>query len=101
MPSKNNRLNNSGKSDRSSIWGGRFASGPGQIMEKINTSISFDKRLYKQDITASKAHSNMLVDQGIISKEDGAAIGDGLDTVLAEIENGAFNFSNSLLDGSF
>ena len=70
MPSKNNGLNNSDKSDRSSIWGGRFASGPAQIMEKINSSIGFDKRLYKQDIAASKAHSNMLVDQGIISKDD-------------------------------
>ena len=58
----------------SSIWGGRFESGPTEIMEQINSSIDFDQRLYKQDIAASKAHSAMLMDQKIISQEDGLAI---------------------------
>ena len=100
MTSKKQRLTKSGSSDRSAsnIWGGRFVSGPAKIMEEINASISFDKRLYKQDIAASKAHSAMLMDQGIISKNDGLEISNGLDTILAEIEEGAFHFSTSLED---
>ena len=80
------------------IWGGRFTSGPAQIMEQINSSVGFDQRLYNQDIAASKAHSSMLTDQKIISKKVGLAISDGLDTILKEIENGTFEFSNALED---
>jgi argininosuccinate lyase len=63
------------------MWGGRFAAGPAEVMQRINASVDFDQRLYAQDIGASKAHCEMLVRQGIISEEDGAAILDGLDTV--------------------
>ena len=52
------------------MWGGRFASGPSAIMEEINASIGFDKKLYAQDIRGSKAHATMLAHQGIISVED-------------------------------
>ena len=52
------------------MWGGRFASGPDAIMEEINASIDVDRHLYRQDITASKAHAAMLASQGIISKDD-------------------------------
>ena len=83
---------------KSAIWGGRFTSGPSQIMEQINSSVGFDRRLYNQDIAASKAHSSMLTDQKIISKKVGIAISDGLDTILKEIENGTFEFSNALED---
>ena len=72
------------------MWGGRFAAGPAAVMAKINQSIGFDKRLYAQDIRASQAHAAMLVAQGIIGAEDGAAIGRGLDQVLAEIESRRF-----------
>ncbi len=82
----------------SAIWGGRFVAGPSGLMEKINASIDFDKRLYAQDIAGSKAHCAMLVAQGILSGEDGAAIGRGLDAVLAEIEDGRFTFKRSLED---
>ncbi|HEC14167.1 MAG TPA: argininosuccinate lyase [Rhodospirillales bacterium] len=82
----------------SAIWGGRFDAGPSGLMEKINASIDFDKRLYAQDIAGSKAHCAMLVAQGIVSGEDGAAIGQGLDAVLAEIEDGGFTFKRSLED---
>ncbi len=48
------------------MWGGRFASGPAAIMEAINASISFDRKLYAQDIRGSLAHSAMLAKTGII-----------------------------------
>ncbi len=80
------------------MWGGRFTSGPGAIMQEINASISFDKRLYRQDIAGSKAHATMLARQGIISKSDAAEIRRGLDQVQAEIESSKFTFSVALED---
>ena len=80
------------------MWGGRFASGPAEVMERINPSIDFDRRFYAQDIAASKAHCRMLVHQGIVSSEDGDAILSGLDTVLREIETEQFAFSRALED---
>jgi argininosuccinate lyase len=80
------------------MWGGRYASGPSAIMEQINASIGFDRRLYAQDIAGSKAHCAMLADQGLISAEDGAAIQDGLDRILKEIEAGTFEFKTALED---
>jgi argininosuccinate lyase len=74
------------------LWGGRFARGPAAVMERINASIGFDRRLYAQDIAASKAHCQMLVRQNIIPAADGAAILAGLDHVLGEIEAGGFVF---------
>ena len=82
----------------SSMWGGRFAGGPAAIMQRINASIDFDKRLYAQDIRGSKAHCRMLVKQGILTQADGDSILAGLDTVLAEIEAGSFPFSMALED---
>ena len=82
----------------SSMWGGRFAGGPAAIMQRINASIDFDKRLYAQDIQGSKAHCRMLVRQGILIPADGDAILSGLDQVLAEIEAGSFPFSMALED---
>ncbi len=80
------------------MWGGRFAAGPAEIMEQINASIDFDKRLYAQDIQGSKAHAAMLAAQGIVSQDDADAIAAGLDKVLAEIEAGEFSFSRALED---
>lgn len=80
------------------MWGGRFAAGPDAIMEAINASISFDKRLYAQDIRGSRAHAAMLAAQGIISNKDAEAIGEGLLTVLSEIEAGNFPFRTALED---
>jgi argininosuccinate lyase len=80
------------------MWGGRFASGPGAIMEEINASIDFDKALYRQDIAASKAHADMLAKQGIIAADDAKNIAHGLDTILSEIEQGKFAFSRALED---
>jgi len=80
------------------MWGGRFAAGPDAIMEAINASIGFDKRLAKQDIIGSRAHAAMLAAQGILSDKDAGAIREGLLTVLSEIEGGTFEFSTALED---
>ena len=80
------------------MWGGRFALGPDEAMERINVSIDIDRRLYAQDIAASKAHCKMLVSQGIVSEQDGAAILGGLDTISREIEAGRFAFKAALED---
>lgn len=86
--------------DKSSnqMWGGRFASGPDAIMEAINASIGFDKRMAAQDIAGSRAHAAMLAAKGIISDKDADAIREGLLTVLSEIEGGNFEFSTALED---
>jgi argininosuccinate lyase len=80
------------------MWGGRFAAGPDAIMEAINASIGFDKRLAPQDIAGSRAHAAMLAAQGIISDKDAEAIREGLLTILSEIEGGNFAFSTALED---
>ncbi|HKX92264.1 MAG TPA: argininosuccinate lyase [Sphingomicrobium sp.] len=68
------------------MWGGRFGDRPSALMREINASIRSDKRLWREDIAASKAHAAMLRDQGIISADDAAAILGGLDTITAEYE---------------
>jgi argininosuccinate lyase len=80
------------------MWGGRFARGPASIMEEINASIDFDRRLYAQDIAASKVHARMLASRGIISQADAQAINGGLDQIKAEIDQGKFTFSRALED---
>ena len=83
---------------KSSIWGGRFSSGPSQLMQDINASIGYDKRLYRQDIAGSKAHASMLAAAKIISNDDCQAIHGGLDQIASEIEAGDFVFSEALED---
>ncbi|EJF90996.1 argininosuccinate lyase [Bartonella tamiae] len=80
------------------MWGGRFASGPSAIMEEINASIDFDKKLYRQDIEGSLAHASMLEKQGIITSADSHEIKKGLKAILSEIESGGFIFSRKLED---
>ena len=80
------------------MWGGRFASGPDAIMEEINASIDFDKKLYAEDIAGSIAHATMLAKQGIITDADREAIVSGLATIKGEIEAGSFTFSRKLED---
>ena len=83
---------------KSTIWGGRFAGGPSQLMQDINASISYDQKLYRQDIAGSKAHATMLAATGILTSEDEAAIHNGLDAIQKEIEQGSFVFQDSLED---
>jgi len=80
------------------MWGGRFAEGPDAIMEEINASIDYDRKLYRQDIAGSKAHVRMLAAQKIVTVEDCDKILEGLDKVMAEIEAGDFKFSRALED---
>ncbi len=80
------------------MWGGRFAAGPDAIMEAINVSIDFDRRLAMEDIAGSRAHAQMLSDCGIISSDDASQILKGLDTVEQEIVNGTFPFRRDLED---
>ncbi len=80
------------------MWGGRFAAGPDAIMEAINASIGFDKRMAEQDIRGSRAHAAMLAAQGILTDNEAAAIREGLLTVLSEIQSGNFEFSTALED---
>jgi len=67
-------------------WGGRFRGKASDLMTKINASIAFDKRLWREDIEASKAHASMLRDSGIVEADDAEAILAGLDRIAAEFE---------------
>jgi argininosuccinate lyase len=89
---------NGGAAAPNPLWGGRFAGGPAAIMRRINASIDFDRRLYAEDIAGSQAHCAMLVAQHILSAEDGAAISEGLERIRAEIDAGAFAFSEERED---
>ena len=88
----------SNNSASNTMWGGRFAEGPDAVMEDINASIGFDKRMARQDIEGSRAHARMLAATGVITNEDADQICEGLLTVLSEIENGDFPFSRALED---
>jgi argininosuccinate lyase len=80
------------------MWGGRFATGPAEIMEEINASIDFDRKLAAQDIAGSLAHVAMLAAQGVVAQADADAIAAGLNQVKGEIEAGTFAFSRALED---
>ncbi|HZZ88146.1 MAG TPA: argininosuccinate lyase [Caulobacteraceae bacterium] len=88
----------SAETEGHSLWGGRFSAKPDALMQAINVSIGFDRRLAGEDIAGSKAHAAMLVAQGIVSPEDGEAIQRGLDDIRAEIEAGAFPFREEFED---
>ncbi len=79
-------------------WGGRFAAGPSVVMQEINASISFDQKLWRQDISGSLAHAAMLAKVGVITTEDEQAIGAGLAAIAQEIETGRFPFDVALED---
>jgi argininosuccinate lyase len=80
------------------MWGGRFESGPAAIMREITPSIDFDKRLAGEDLAGSRAHCRMLANEGIISKDDGQQILDGLTAIEKEIADGTFVFRRELED---
>ena len=80
------------------MWGGRFAAGQDSLMEEINASIEFDKRLAEQDILASKVHAKMLSKQNIISEADCKLIVNGLDQIASQIKKNEFVFDRALED---
>ena len=75
------------------LWSGRFAKDTDALVDQLNESISFDQRLYREDIQGSLAHARMLGDCGIISLEDVAAITEGLNGILRDIEAGEVEFT--------
>ncbi len=75
------------------LWSGRFAKDTDALVNKLNESISFDQRLYREDIQGSLAHAKMLGDCGIISPEDATAIAGGLNGILRDIEAGKVEFT--------
>jgi argininosuccinate lyase len=93
----------SGKSPDSSssnqkLWGGRFSESTSALVEKFSESVSFDSRLYRQDIRGSQAHARMLAKVGVLTTEDADAIVAGLDAIRAEIDAGTFVWSEALED---
>ncbi|MEM6603333.1 MAG: argininosuccinate lyase [Pseudomonadota bacterium] len=91
-------MSNKASTQKNKMWGGRFADQPDAVMEAINASISYDKRLWRQDIAGSKAHAAMLAHKNIISKQDYVDILKGLDQIVDEIETDKFTFSAALED---
>ena len=87
-----------GTSKSKKLWGGRFAGATAASVEEFTASIHYDSRLYKYDIAGSKAHSQMLKDQGILSAEELEQIHKGLDEIEQEIESGNFAFRRDLED---
>ncbi|TYO94449.1 argininosuccinate lyase [Desulfallas thermosapovorans] len=75
------------------LWSGRFQKDTDRLMDDFHSSISFDSRLYKYDITGSIAHAKMLARVGIISDREAGAIIDGLSGILEDIEAGRVEFS--------
>lgn len=71
------------------MWAGRFSKSLDRAADSFNSSLSFDKRMYRQDIRGSLAHAEMLAKQGIIDEEDAEKICDGLRGILADIDSGA------------
>ncbi|NDF12651.1 MAG: argininosuccinate lyase [Proteobacteria bacterium] len=79
-----------GKAGANKLWGGHYSRGPAVLMQKINASIGFDKKLWLQDIEGSVAHCEMLIAQGIIPEKDGKRILDGMVRIREEFEERAF-----------
>lgn len=86
------------KKSSNKMWGGRFSTGPDSIMEAINASIDFDKRLGPEDVESSLAHADMLGARGILNVSDVSAIKEGLQEILGELNSGEFQFSADLED---
>jgi argininosuccinate lyase len=79
-------------------WGGRFSGATDDRVEAFTESISFDRRLYRQDIVASQAHARMLAETGLLSADEASKIIAALDAIAKEIEQGVFEFSIKLED---
>jgi len=74
------------------VWGGRFRQSLDEILDRFNASLSFDKRLYAQDIAGSMAHCRMLARQGILSEEEASQIINALAEIKREMDKGDFQF---------
>src|SRR3546814_18710878 len=81
------------------LWGGRFAESTSALVEKFSESVSFDARLYRQDIAGSQAHARMLGKVGVLDGGDVEKIVAGLGAILADIEGGRLESGGKLEDG--
>jgi argininosuccinate lyase len=79
-------------------WGGRFTGGTDERVEAFTESISFDRRLYREDVRASKAHACMLAEVGLLTADEAQRIATALDEIAGSIERGEFAFSAGLED---
>ncbi len=86
------------KKPAQATWGGRFAAGPAALMLRFSESVSFDRRLAPFDIAGSQAHAAMLAHVGLLTTREHAAIHAGLDTILAQINAGKFQWDTALED---
>ena len=80
------------------LWGGRFTKETDELVYRFNASISFDKRLYAQDIKGSMAHVMMLAKQGILTEEEKIQIIGGLEGILKDVETGVLEISEAYED---
>ena len=80
------------------LWGGRFTKQTDEAVKAFNDSIGFDKRLYREDITGSIAHAQMLGAQSIISSDEAGQIIEGLKGILADVEDGSLAITNEYED---
>ncbi|WP_051328934.1 argininosuccinate lyase [Geminicoccus roseus] len=80
------------------MWGGHFQEGPAPLMEAINASIPFDRRLWQEDLEGSAAHARMLAAKGVIAKADRDEILAGLERIAQKIQAGEFDFTAALED---
>ncbi len=74
------------------LWGGRFSQPTNELVDRLNASLPFDRRLAGQDIRGSIAHVRMLARQGIVSESDGESIEAGLKQILDEVDRGTYEF---------
>ncbi len=86
------------KSGSEKLWGGRFSEATSSLVERFTQSVSFDRRLYRQDIAASRAHAQMLAKVGVLTAVEAERIVAGLAGIQAEIEAGRFDWKSELED---
>ena len=80
------------------MWAGRTEGNVDKLADDFNSSIHFDCRMYREDITGSMAHAAMLAAKGILSQQDADTLIAGLETILADLESGALQFDMSCED---
>ncbi len=80
------------------LWGGRFTKETDKLVYNFNASVSFDKRLYRQDMEGSMAHARMLAKQGILTEDERDAILSGLQDILADVESGKLEITDEYED---
>ena len=88
----------SGKKPANKAWGGRFSEATDEFVTRFTASITFDQRLYKQDIRGSLAHAHMLHEVKLINDDEFRQIKVGLASILEDIESGLFEWSVELED---